>query len=58
MILDVSQVLTPNELVQFESLTQKAIRMAKSLGRTDTVVRLTKLLNQTRKETCQVYPTK
>ncbi len=58
MILDVSQVLTPNELVQFESLTQKAIRMAKSLGRTDTVVRLTKLLNQTRKETCQVYQTK
>lgn len=58
MILDVDHVLTPKELKVFEGLTNRAINMAKLLGRNDKVVRLTNLLNQTRRETCQVYPTK
>ena len=58
MILDVDQVLTPDQFKLFEAVTTKAINMARALRRPDKVKRLTNLLEQTRKETCQVYPTK
>lgn len=55
MIVDVDQVLTPEEFVRFEVLAKKSIEMARSLGRQDKVSSISKLLEQTRIETRRVY---
>lgn len=55
MIVDVDQVLTPEELVMFEVLARKGIKMARSLGRQDKVESISKLLEQARIETRKVY---
>ena len=55
MIVDVDQVLTPEEFVAFEVLAKKCIELARSLGRQDKVNSISKLLEQTRLETQRVY---
>ncbi len=55
MIVDVDQVLTPEEFVAFEVLATKSIEMARSLGRQDKVSSISRLLEQTRIETQRVY---
>ena len=55
MIVDVDQVLTPEEFVAFEVLAKKSIEMARSLGRQDKVSSISRLLEQTRIETQRVY---
>jgi len=55
MIVDVDQVLTPEEFVAFEVLAKKCIELAHSLGRQDKVSSISKLLEQTRIETQRVY---
>ncbi len=55
MIVDVDQVLTPEEFVRFEVLAKKGIEMARSLGRQDKVSSISKLLEKTRIETSRVY---
>lgn len=55
MIVDVDQVLTPDEFVAFEALAKKGIEMARSLGRQDKVSSISELLEQTRIETHRVY---
>lgn len=54
MIVDVDQVLTPDELVVFEELVTRGIEMARSMGRQDKVKSISELLEQTRIETRQV----
>lgn len=55
MIVDVDQVLTPEEFAVFEVLAKKGIAMARSLGREDKVSSISELLEQTRIETGRVY---
>ena len=55
MIVDVDQVLTPEEFVAFEVLAKKFIELARSLGRQDKGSSISKLLEQTKNETQRVY---
>ena len=56
--VEAGEVLTPEELAIYRRVAEAGIRLAKSLGRSDKVARLTKLLNEAEEQTCQVYPTK
>jgi hypothetical protein len=55
MVVDVDQVLTPEEFVRFEALAKKSIELARSLRRQDKVRSISELLEQTRIETRRVY---
>jgi hypothetical protein len=55
--VDVEEVLTPEELAPFKRVAERAIRMAKILGRRDKVARITRLLKTVEEQTRQVYPT-
>ena len=57
-LVDVDEVLTPAELSVFRRTVEAGIRLAKQLGRSDKVARLTRLLQTAEEQTCQVYQTK
>lgn len=55
MIAEIDQVLTPEELLVFEQLAMKGIKIAHSLQRQDKVKSISELLEQTRIETREIY---
>jgi hypothetical protein len=56
--VDVEEVLTPAELSQFRQVVEAGIKLAQTLGRSDKVARLKRMLQTAEEQTCQVFPTK